>query len=127
VSDKRGSTWISCWLLFDNINENSKEKKMKKTFMVMLLSLVLIFALTVPSFAGKKICKLGHVNSPASIFQYGAEAFKAAVEKELPDWTVELYPAGQLGGSLAMIQGMTLGTVDIYTEFINILADLVPE
>jgi TRAP-type C4-dicarboxylate transport system substrate-binding protein len=49
------------------------------------------------------------------------------VGKELPDWTGEVYPAGQLGGSLAMIQGMTLGTVDIYTEFINILADMVPE
>ncbi len=93
----------------------------------MCLSLVLAIGMNAPGFAGKKICKLGHVNSPASIFQFGALAFKEAVEKELPDWTIEVYPAGQLGGSLAMIQGMTLGTVDIYTEFINILADLVPE
>jgi len=101
---------------------------MKKTLMVLILSLVLVITFSMPSFAGKKkICKLGHVNSPASIFQYGAVAFKEAVEKELPDWTIEVYPAGQLGGTLAMIQGMTLGTVDIYTEFISVLADLVPE
>jgi TRAP-type transport system periplasmic protein len=100
---------------------------MKKTALILFLSLVLAIGLSAPSFAAKKICKLGHVNSPASIFQFGALAFKEAVEKELPDWTVEVYPAGQLGGSLAMIQGMTLGTVDIYTEFINILADMVPE
>lgn len=100
---------------------------MKKTALVLFLSLVLAISISAPSFAGKKICKLGHVNSPASIFQYGALAFKEAVEKELPDWTVEVYPAGQLGGTLAMIQGMTLGTVDIYTEFISVLADLVPE
>jgi len=100
---------------------------MKKTALIVLLSLVLAIGLTPPTFAGKKICKLGHVNSPASIFQYGALAFKEAVEKELPDWTVEVYPAGQLGGTLALIQGMTLGTVDIYTEFISVLADLVPE
>ncbi len=101
---------------------------MKKTLMVLILSLILVITFSMPSFAGKKkICKLGHVNSPASIFQFGAEAFKEAVEKELPDWTIELYPAGQLGGTLAMIQGMTLGTVDIYTEFISVLADLVPE
>ena len=100
---------------------------MKKTALVLFLSLVLVIGLSVPSFAGKKICKLGHVNSPASIFQFGALAFKEAVEKELPDWTIEVYPAGQLGGTLALIQGMTLGTVDIYTEFIGTLADLVPE
>ena len=100
---------------------------MKKTLFIMLLTAVVAIGFAAPSFAGKKICKLGHVNSPASIFQYGAQAFKEAVEKELPDWTIELYPAGQLGGSLAMIQGLTLGTVDIYSEFINILADLVPE
>jgi TRAP-type C4-dicarboxylate transport system substrate-binding protein len=80
-----------------------------------------------PAFAGKKICKLGHVNSPASIFQFGAMAFKEAVEKELPDWTIEVYPAGQLGGTLALIQGLTLGTVDIYTEFLSTFSELVPE
>ena len=101
---------------------------MKKTLFILLLTAVVAIGFAAPTFAAdKKICKLGHVNSPASIFQYGALAFKEAVEKELPDWTVEIYPAGQLGGSLAMIQGMTLGTVDIYSEFINILADMVPE
>ena len=100
---------------------------MKRKALVILVSLVLAFSVLTPAMAAKKICKLGHVNSPASIFQFGALAFKEAVEKELPDWTVEVYPAGQLGGTLAMIQGMTLGTVDIYTEFISVLADLVPE
>ena len=100
---------------------------MKKTALILFLSLVLAIGLSAPSFAGKKICKLGHVNSPASIFQFGALAFKEAVEKELPDWTVEVYPAGQLGGTLALIQGLTLGTADIYTEFISTFADLVPE
>jgi TRAP-type C4-dicarboxylate transport system substrate-binding protein len=100
---------------------------MKKTALVLFLSLVLAIGISAPSFAGKKICKLGHVNSPASIFQYGALAFKEAVEKELPDWTVEVYPAGQLGGTLALIQGLTLGTADIYTEFISTFADMVPE
>jgi TRAP-type C4-dicarboxylate transport system substrate-binding protein len=83
--------------------------------------------MTGPAFAGKKVCKLGHVNSPASIFQFGAMAFKEAVEKELPDWTIEVYPAGQLGGTLALIQGLTLGTVDIYTEFLSTFSELVPE
>lgn len=101
---------------------------MKKVLSILIVGLVLMAISASPVFAGKKkICKLGHVNSPASIFQFGALAFKEAVEKELPDWTVEVYPAGGLGGTLAMIQGMTLGTVDIYTEFISVLADLVPE
>ena len=100
---------------------------MRKTATILFISLVLAVFAVSPAWSAKKICKLGHVNSPASIFQFGALAFKEAVEKELPDWTVEVYPAGQLGGTLAMIQGMTLGTVDIYTEFISVLADLVPE
>ena len=100
---------------------------MKKSVLIIVLSLVLAIGFTAPSFAGKKICKLGHVNSPASLFQYAALIFKANVEKELPDWTIEVYPAGQLGGSLAMIQGLTLGTVDIYSEFLSVFADLVPE
>ncbi len=100
---------------------------MKKSLLIICLSLILAIGMTATGFAGKKIVKLGHVNSPASIFQFGALAFKEAVEKELPDWTVEVYPAGQLGGTLALIQGLTLGTVDIYTEFISTFADLVPE
>ncbi len=100
---------------------------MKKSLLIICLSLILAIGMTATGFAGQKIVKLGHVNSPASIFQFGALAFKEVVEKELPDWTVEVYPAGQLGGTLALIQGMTLGTVDIYTEFISTMADLVPE
>jgi len=100
---------------------------MKQTFRILMVGLIVMAVSVSPVFAGKKICKLGHVNSPASIFQFGAEVFKAEVEKNLPDWTIELYPAGQLGGSLAMIQGLTLGTVDIYTEFISVWADMVPE
>jgi len=101
---------------------------MKKFLSILIVGLVLMAISASPVFAGKKkICKLGHVNSPASIFQFGALAFKEAVEKELPDWTIEVYPAGGLGGTLAMIQGLTLGTVDIYTEFISTFAGLVPE
>ena len=100
---------------------------MKKSLLIICLSLILAIGMTATGFAGQKIVKLGHVNSPASIFQFGALAFKEAVEKELPDWKVEVYPAGQLGGTLALVQGMTLGTVDIYTEFISTMADLVPE
>ncbi|MGD8273428.1 MAG: TRAP transporter substrate-binding protein [Desulfobacterales bacterium] len=100
---------------------------MKKILLIVCLNLILAIGMTGPAFAGKKICKLGHVNSPASIFQFGAMAFKEAVEKELPDWTIEVYPAGQLGGTLALIQGLTLGTVDIYTEFLSTFSELVPE
>ena len=101
---------------------------MKKAVSILIIGFIVMALSVAPGFAGKKkICKLGHVNSPASIFQYGALAFKEAVEKELPDWTIEVYPAGQLGGTLALIQGLSLGPVDIYTEFISTFASLVPE
>ena len=100
---------------------------MKKVATILIIGLVLAAFTVAPALAAKKICKLGHVNSPASLFQTAALAFKEYIEKELPDWTIEVYPAGQLGGSLAMIQGLTLGTVDIYSEFLSVFADLVPE
>jgi TRAP-type C4-dicarboxylate transport system substrate-binding protein len=111
---------------FKNVQFNKREMKMKRMFCVLLAALMLVALSVAPGFAKTKV-KLAHVNSPASIFQFGAMAFKEAVEKELPDFEIEVYPAGQLGGSLALIQGLTLGTVDIYTEFISLWADLVPE
>ena len=99
---------------------------MKKTILILFLSLVLAIGLSAPSFAAKKICKLGHVNSPASIFQFGALAFKEAVEKSFPTGRLKsTRPANWR--TLALIQGLTLGTVDIYTEFISTFADQVPE
>ena len=100
---------------------------MKKAVSILIIGLVLTALSLSPVFAGKRVCRLGHVNSPASIFQYGAMAFKTAVESELPDWTIEVYPAGQLGGTLALIQGLQLGTVDMYTEFDSCFADVIPE
>ena len=100
---------------------------MKRMIPILCLSFVLLVVLSAPSHAGKKICKLGHVNSPASLFQYQALAFKEAVEAELPDMTVEVYPAGQLGGTLALMQGLELNTVQIYPEFAYIWEGYVPE
>lgn len=100
---------------------------MKKTVLILFMSLVLLMSLSTSSLAGKKVCKFGHVNSPASLFQYQAIEFKKAVEAELPDMTVEVYPAGQLGGTLALMQGLELNTVQIYSEFAYIWEGYVPE
>ena len=100
---------------------------MKRTALILFLSFVLLMGLSASSYAGKKVCKLGHVNSPASLFQYQALEFKKAVEAELPDMTVEVYPAGQLGGTLALMQGLELNTVQIYPEFAYIWEGYVPE
>lgn len=100
---------------------------MKKITWILTVSIVFSVFFSFPSFAAKKVVKLGHVNSPASIFQFQAVAFKNALEKDLTDWKVEIYPAGQLGGTLALIQGLQLGTVDIYTEFDSCFADIIPE
>ena len=100
---------------------------MKKTALILLLSVVLAIGFSAPSFAGKKVCRLAHVGSPASVFHVACLAFEKAIEKELPDMDVQVYPAGQLGGTLALMQGLTLGTIDIYPEFTQIWADTVPE
>jgi len=99
---------------------------MKKVFLDIVLAVSLIFSLSIPSFAAK-VCKLGHVNSPGSIFHYQAMEFKKAVEAELPDMTVEVYPAGQIGGTLALMQGLQMNSVQIYTEFPYIWEGNVPE
>lgn len=99
---------------------------MKRVFLNIVLITSLVLSLSIPSFAGK-VCKLGHVNSPGSIFHYQAMEFKKAVEAELPDMTVEVYPAGQIGGTLALMQGLQMNTAQIYTEFPYIWEGNVPE
>jgi TRAP-type C4-dicarboxylate transport system substrate-binding protein len=99
---------------------------MKKFSLNIIVIASLIFGLSIPSFAGK-VCKFGHVNSPGSIFHYQAVEFKKAVEAQLPDMKVEVYPAGQIGGTLALMQGLQTNTVQIYSEFPYIWEGNVPE
>jgi TRAP-type C4-dicarboxylate transport system substrate-binding protein len=99
--------------------------KRKSIILIVLSVVLLIFNYT--AYAGKKIVKLGHVNSPKSIFQFQALEFKKAVEAELPDFEIQVYPAGQLGGTDAMIQGLQLNSVQIYPEFPTLWGDIVSE
>ncbi len=78
-------------------------------------------------YAKPRVCKIGHVNSAASLFQFQAIEFKKIIEAKMPDMTVELYPAGQIGGSLALMQGLQLNTVQIYPDFTYIWESYVPE
>lgn len=102
------------------------EEIMKKLTLSFGLAFLLVFNFSISVFAGK-VCKFGHVNSPASIFHFQAMEFKKAVEAQLPNMTVEVYPAGQIGGTLALMQGLQLNTVQIYSEFPYIWEGNVPE
>ena len=87
----------------------------------------MLVGFSVPSFAGKKICKLAHVSSTSSVMHEISMTFKREVEKAALNVEVQVYPAGQLGGTVAMMQGLQLDTVQIYPEFTFIWEGIVPE
>ncbi len=103
------------------------KKKMLLLLAVMLISCALVFAGGSKEGDGKTIIKLGHVNSPASIFHYGALEFEKALEAMDPGIDVQVFPSGQLGGTLELMQGLQTGTVAVYPEFGYIWEGVVPE
>jgi TRAP-type C4-dicarboxylate transport system substrate-binding protein len=103
------------------------KKKLLLLLAVMLLTSALVFAGGNKEDDGKKVIKLGHVGSPASIFQYNSLEFEKALEELSPNIDVQVFPSGQLGGTLELMQGLQIGTVGVYPEFGYIWEGVVPE
>ncbi len=77
--------------------------------------------------AEKIVIKAGHHTATDSTFNYGFEAFKAAIE-ELSggSMVVEIYPAGQLGDQTELIQQLQTGTVQMAITSCADLANFAP-
>lgn len=71
--------------------------------------------------------KLSHTLDPQSIYHKSAEAFKAEVEeKSQGNFTVNIFPSGQLGWEREVLEAMQLGTVEATIPSLGPFANFVP-
>jgi len=83
---------------------------MKKISFVIIVTLVLALALLQPVMAAEVI-KVGHGHSTTHPVHLGFEMFKSLIELKTDDFTVEIFPASQLGSEAEMAEMAKLGTL----------------
>ena len=70
--------------------------------------------------------KLGYVNGVDSPVGVTAEKMKALLAQRMPQYTIDIYPSGQLGGERDMIEATQLGIQDLCITATTPLANFVP-
>jgi len=83
---------------------------MKKISFVIIMTLVLAFISLQPVMAAEVI-KVGHGHSTTHPVHLGFEMFKSLIELKTDDFTVEIFPASQLGSEAEMAEMAKLGTM----------------
>jgi len=93
---------------------------------LLLAGVLLAIAAAAPTNAAeKKILRLGHGQSATSAFQLAAEKFSQGVARRTNGMLeVQVFPGGQLGNQVELVQGVKIGTIDLITvsgEFQSLL------
>ena len=83
---------------------------MKKISFVIIMTLVLALISLQPVMAAEVI-KVGHGHSTTHPVHLGFEMFKSLIELKTDDFTVEIFPASQLGSEAEMAEMCKLGTM----------------
>ena len=87
-------------------------KKLSLVFVISLLAVLLLssFAFTAPKY----VLKLGHVAEPAKPYaQAGVKFAELVYEKTNGEVEIQVFPSSQLGNQRDLVEGLTLGTVDM--------------
>ena len=99
-------------------------KTMKKA--VMLLTMALLAA--TPALAAKYNFKLAHVITPGTPIDVAANKFADLVkERTKGEIEIKVFPAGQLGGERAIIEGVQLGTIEMSFTTTGAIGGFAPE
>ncbi len=89
---------------------------MKKVFAVMAIWLLVISASTCVG-AEVVVLKLAHITAPGGMLDMKAQKFAELVkEKSSGTIKIEIYPAQQLGNIKEILQGLSMGTIDMAQE-----------
>ena len=100
-----------------------------KKQMLFVLMLAVVTLVAVPAFAAPKYTfKLAHVITAGTPIDVGANKF-AELIKQRTNGQVEIkvFPAGQLGGERAIIEGVQLGTIEMSFTTTGAIAGFAPE
>lgn len=94
----------------------------------LLTSAAVVIALSSAAYAETIKLKLGHTGAPSHHYQTIAQQFADTV-KERTDGNIEIevFPADQLGKQLEAVEGIMLGTQDIFLVSDTVLSNWVPD
>ncbi len=86
------------------------------------------FAATLTASAEEIVLKAGHAAAPGEPYQLGFEKFAEIVaDRSDGEIKIEIFPSGQLGSELEMIEQMIIGTLDFQTGTNAYWTNFVPE
>jgi len=98
----------------------------KSTLFVLMMSVVTLVA--GPAFAAKYNFKLAHVITANTPIDVGANKFAELVKQRTKgEVEIKVFPAGQLGGERAIIEGVQLGTIEMSFTTTGAIAGFAPE
>lgn len=88
---------------------------MKKGLSIVLICILAVFSNN--AFAKDVVLKLAHITAPGGMLDMKAQKFaELAKTKSRGRITIEIYPAQQLGNIKELLQGLSMGTIDIVQE-----------
>ena len=93
-----------------------------------ILVFVMSFLLTSQVALAAVTLKLGHIAEPENPYGQGATHFaKLVAERSKGQIDIKVFPSSQLGNQRDLVEGLTLGTVDMTLTGTAVLGNFVPE
>ena len=91
-------------------------------------ALVMVLVSASLAFAAPVTLKLGHIAEPQNPYGQGADYFaKLVKERTNGEVEIQVFPSSQLGNQRDLVEGLTLGTVDITLTGTAVLGNFIPE
>ena len=98
---------------------------MLRTFVMAAATLLLSASLTM---AATITLKLGHIAEPKNNYGQGADYFaKLVKERSNGEIEIQVFPSSQLGNQRELVEGLTMGTVDMTLTGTAVMGNFVPE
>lgn len=101
----------------------------KSRVLVMVLSLILVFAVSLSGLtAKKKVIRIGNIQNPDQAISLACVRFAELVkEKTKGSIEVKVLPNSQLGDALTQIQSVKMGTLEAFIDGVGWLGQLVSD
>lgn len=101
---------------------------MKRFVRILAVAAGVLFILSGTLFAAEATLKLGHIADPQNPYAQGAQKFADLVaEKSGGSMEIQVYPSSQLGNQRDLVEGLTLGTVDLTMTSTAVLGNFHPQ
>lgn len=95
---------------------------------IVCLALVAVLAFGTVALAADVTIKLGHIADPKNPYAQGAQRFADLVtEKSGGAIEIQVFPSSQLGNQRDLVEGLTLGTVDMCMTSTAVLGNFLPK